>query len=400
MEYDLIVVGLGVMGLSTVYQAQRATRGLRVVGLEQFGLLHDRGSSHGESRLTRQAYSEGVMYVPMMLDAHREWDLLSHKAGRPLLHRSGVVYVSCDEQSEVIQGALASAKAYNLPGVELLDAQQALGGPRFPGMRGEAGEVALWEAGAGWLEADAIRETLYRVAVEQGAELRFDTPVVDWQALGDGRVCVTLRGGERVFGRSLVLTAGAWTQRFVPGLTLRPHRAVLSWFEVEPASVQERARGPGFMLERRDHVFIYGFPAVKDAEGRWLVKTAFHYAPNLTKLEPGTSADCDPDTVNRTVSEDEVRDVERAVRSLFRGLGRRVKSKTCLYNNSADCHFVMDRHPVHRNVVIASGFSGHGFKFGVTIGKVLAALARGEDPGFDISPFRLRRPGVFEHSRL
>jgi monomeric sarcosine oxidase len=390
--FDLVIVGLGVMGLATAYQAVRANPALRVLGLEQFDLMHDRGSSHGESRLTRQAYSEGLAYVPLMLDAHREWDELGRAAGEQLLHRSGVLYVSSDAEGEVIRGAKRSADTFSLPGVSVLSGAQVRA--QFPGTLAADGEVALHEAGGGWLAADKIRSALHRLSVERGAVFRFNTAVGGWRALPDGTVAVSVaEGRQEVVGKSLVLTAGAWTQRFVPGLELHPRRAVLSWFEVEEAFVEERRRGPGFMMERAGHEFIYGFPASQH-DGRWLLKCAWHYAPNLTH-QTSPEPDCDPDAVRRDVSEAEVAGVERAIKSLFRGIGKRVKSKTCMYNNSHDCDFVIDALPGFRNVVVASGFSGHGFKFAITVGKIVAGLAQGRRPEWDISAFRLQRPHIY-----
>ncbi len=292
-DYDLIVVGLGVMGLSTVYQHLRSSSSSSVLGLEQFDALHDRGSSHGESRLTRQAYAEGLAYVPLMLDAHREWDLLSQKAGQQLIHRSGVVYVAHDPNSEVVRGALEvcavlccvlvlvvsihqlylqAAKTFNLPGVRVLkDAARELG-TLLPGMKGEEGEVALWEPGAGWLAADQIRDSLRRLSLQMGAELRFNTRVAKWRRDGDGSIVVELESGAIVRGKAIVITAGPWTQRLVNGLNLHPRRAVLSWFEVLPEFEEERRKGPGFMLERKGQTFIYGFPAIQQPDGKYLLK--------------------------------------------------------------------------------------------------------------------------------
>jgi sarcosine oxidase len=272
-SYDLIVVGLGVMGLSTVYQAKRANPSWRIVGVERFDLLHDKGSSHGESRLTRQAYSEGLAYVPLMLDAHVEWDNLGKAAEQQLLNRSGVVYVSSDPKSEVVRGALLAAEKFSLPGVQVLeDAHRELGALR-PGMKGEKGEIVLWEPQAGWLAADKIRESLHRLSREMGVEMRFSTRVSKWRRSPvDGIVSVELESGEEVRGRALVVTAGCWTQQLVQGLELHPRRAVLSWFEVLPEYEEERAKGPGFMLERKGHVFIYGFPAIRGAGGKLLLK--------------------------------------------------------------------------------------------------------------------------------
>lgn len=398
--FDIGIIGLGVIGLSTAYQASK--RGISVIGFEQFDPLHDQGSSHGESRLTRQAYSEGLAYVPLALDAHREWDALSREVQRPLLHRSGVIYVSDDPSHDpVVLGAHEAAKTYDIAGVEVFNAQSnAEWHKRFPGMKFRSNEGALWESQAGWLEADAIRSALRERAVARGADLRYRCRVLKWTTLSNGHIVVHCDQQQAFHCRSLVLAAGSWTRSVIPqaDLSLHPKRRVLSWYEVDPAHVQERIRGPGFLIQR-DGQLLYGFPAVfQEHEGhkRWLVKAALHYAPYLTKS--GTSivdeADCDPDTVSRAVNEEEVSKFDPMIRDLFRGIGRRVRSKVCLYTNTDDGHFVIDTLPSQRNVVVAAGFSGHGFKFGITIGKILTNLALGKDPGFDISLFSIKRPAL------
>jgi sarcosine oxidase len=214
--YDVAVCGLGIMGCATVYQASKRP-GLRVLGLEQKHAMHEDGSSHGESRLTRQAYSEGLLYVPLALAAHREWDEFALDVGHAVLHRSGVIYMSPSMDDPVLSGALASAKAYNMAGVEVSSATKVVE-ERFPSMKAKAGDAALWEEGAGWLEADNIRRAMAEKARSRGAVLHYNTPLRGWKKTAQGTYSIN-DGQFEV--RSIVLTAGCWTQRFVPGLELR-----------------------------------------------------------------------------------------------------------------------------------------------------------------------------------
>lgn len=356
--YDVAVIGLGVMGLSTAYQS--SLRGLRVLGLEQWdSVLHDKGSSHGESRLTRQAYAEGPMYVPLALDAHREWDALGKRVNRTLLHRSGVIY--CGHKDDpVIEGALVSAKQYRLQGVEEFDAYEELS-KRFPGMKAVPGERGLWEAGAGWLEADVIRKTLFDEAKKNGADLRCGVRFTGWTKLPNGNFRVQTAGKGTFEAKAVVLAAGCWSHKYVPGLVLHPKRRVLHWYEIDEKQLKNRIQGPGFLLQRGP-LLLYGFPAVQievDGKNKWVLKAAVHYDP-LRNADGDSAPDVDPDTVNREVTDQEKRDAEGLMDSLFEGIGKRVKSKVCLYNCSDDGHFVMDT--LEPGLVVLAGFSGHGFK--------------------------------------
>ena len=395
--YDLVVVGLGLVGLATVYKA--SCEALSVLGLEQMGgVLHDLGSSHGESRLSRQAYSEGAMYVPMMLDAHREWDLLRDRAELhlPLLNRSGVLYVTNDVEDAVVRGAIESAK-YGVP-VELFGADGSRMTDQFPFLRGQKGEQALWEPGGGWVAADRAREAMHRLAVKQGAELRYRTRVMSWgvNAKDKDTTAVRLADGSTVIGRAVVIAGGPWAQDLVPGLKVTPLRRILAWYVLKN---QEQgpawAQGPGFLLQRRG-ILMYGFPAIEmSVNGRilWCVKAAMHYAPNLSNDGGPLQAACHPDTVDRTVHDGELNELDEAVCAFMPGLGERIRQVVCLYTNSADGHFVLDTipHAGGGRVVVAAGLSGHGFKFGPTLGKICLDLALNRPSQFDLTPFRLQR---------
>jgi len=206
---------------------------------------------------------------------------------------------------------------------------------------------------------------------------------------------------------SLVLTAGSWSSRLLNDLSisLHPKRRVLHWYEVEKEHLHDRMNGPGFLITRGSR-HVYGFPAIQQTDGQWLVKAGFHYAPYFEKNETpqnhivtndhnnDNDSDVDPDTVIRTVTEEEGRESDKFIRELFQGIGRRVKSAVCLYTMTNDGHFILDQHPKYPNVIIATGFSGHGFKFGLTVGKIIMSLVLGQSSGFDLSHFSIRRDAI------
>ncbi len=285
-------------------------------------------------------------------------------------------------------GALASAKAFGIAGLETFEAATELAS-RFPSLRGVAGELALWEPGAGWIEADNARRAMAERARSRGATLLYETPVREWARTARGTYAIN---GGQWEARALVLAAGCWTQRLVPGLQLHPKRRVLHWYRVTPGM----GASPGFLAQRGPYL-IYGFPPVDG-----LIKCGIHYDPHLNREHDASwLADCDPDTVSRAVTDaDDGPLVDVLMKALFPLIGARVKSKVCLYNCSDDGHFVIDRHPDHDSVIVASGFSGHGFKFAITLGRVLTDLALKRAPEFDLSLFSVRRPGILARTKL
>lgn len=335
----------------------------------------------------------------MALDAHAEWDKFGKEIGQPVLHRAGVVYLG-KQGDPVIEGAALSAKEYSLPRVFSFSAEKELSRV-FPGMKPLPNEAGLFEGGAGWVEAHTILSSLHKICSSY-ADLRYNVRVTKWESdPATSLIHVFLPDGEVLRVKKLVLCAGSWTSHLLAdlSLSLHPKRRVLHWFEVEEAHLRERVEGPGF-LATRGALHIYGFPAIRQSDGRYLVKAGFHYAPYLDNGEEKEAddthddADVNPDQMNRTVSDEEAKETEKFLRNLFEGIGKRVKSAVCLYTMTDDGHFVIDKHPQNPNVVIAAGFSGHGFKFGLTIGKILVSLAQNQPLPFDISPFSVLRPSL------
>ncbi len=369
--YDAIVVGLGATGGSTC--AELAARGLRVLGLDRYRPPHTHGSSHGETRIIREAYFEHPLYVPMLQRAYERWSELEHLTQRTLFQRTGGLMIGPPD-GELITGVLRSAVSHALP-YELLDARALR--ERHPELRPTDDMVAIAEPRAGLLFAESCIGAYLDLAAERGAELHHDEQVTSWSAAAD---TVTV---ETVFARyeaaHLVLAAGPWAARLTPelGLPLTVERNVQFWFEPADPERFDPTRFPVFLLEYAPGAFCYGFPAIAGA-----VKVARH----------GSGEQVDPDAPRRPVGADEI----EALRVLLRRFlpaadGRLRRTETCLYTNAPDGHFVLDRYPGYPAVTIASACSGHGFKFSSVLGEVVADLALTGRSRFDLSLFRLAR---------
>lgn len=370
---DVIIIGLGAMGSAAAYHLAR--RGVRVVGLEQFTPAHDRGSSHGRSRIIREAYFEHPDYVPLIQRAYELWRALQDEAGVQLLVMTGGLMIG-PEPGVLVQGALASARTHRLPH-ELVTADQVR--RRFPPFRLEPVTVAVQEPNAGVVFPEASVGAHLEGARRAGAALRFEEPVLRWHA-GADRVEVTTPAATYSAGR-LVITAGPWAPQVLRnlGLPLRVERNVMYWFRPlgDPAPFAPR-RFPVYIYEYTRDAFFYGFPALPDGS----VKVAHHHSGEF----------CTPETIRREVTPQEV----ARMRALLAGLlpdaaGELLQTATCMYTNTPDGHFVIDRHPQWPAVTIACGFSGHGFKFASTVGEVLADLALDGRTRHPIGLFRLSR---------
>jgi len=354
-SYDVIVVGLGGMGSATAYHL--AQRGARVLGLEQFGMAHDQGSSHGKTRVIRQAYYEGPDYVPLLLRAYDLWHALEREAGTSLLTTTGALYMGTPDAPGVA-GAELSARTHHIP-YEKLTAEDIRA--RYPVLHPRPGYVGLFEFQAGYLVPEQCVATHIDLARRHGADLRFNEPVASWTAGRDGVSVRTAKGtyeaGHLVFG------AGPWTTQLLQDLRLpiRVERVVLYWFE--PRRRLEEFKGLPIYAWSVGDVHAYGFPYLP---GQGL-KVAFHQA-----FQEATT----PQAIRREICEDEqVRMHDHLAEFMPDAAGRVVRAATCMYSNTPDSHFIIDRHPTHDHVAFACGFSGHGFKFCSVVGEVLADLA-------------------------
>jgi sarcosine oxidase len=354
--FDVIVLGVGGVGSAALDQLAR--RGLRVLGLDRFPPGHDRGSSHGRTRLIRQAYFEHPDYVPLLRRAYELWADLSARSGKTLYHQVGVLQAG-RPNGTVVPGVLASARQHGLDVEELSEGEITA---RFPGLRVPPPLVAVFERRAGYLDVeDCVREAA-RQAVDHGATLQIGESVRGWKVEGSGVAVETDRGTYRA--NSLIVSAGAWAGTLLADLGIRFQvvRKSLYWYAA-PERLYSPAHGfPGFLYET-DRGSFYGFPRIDD-EG---LKSAEH---------SGGIPVSDPLRVDRNPDPGETIRVEQFLAEYLPEVTPEpLRFGTCLYTLSPDGHFVVDRHPEHPQVVFAAGLSGHGFKFTTVLGEVLADLA-------------------------
>ncbi|NXL01954.1 SOX oxidase, partial [Mesembrinibis cayennensis] len=402
--YDAIVIGAGIQGSFAAYHLAQRHRDTLL--LEQFLLPHSRGSSHGQSRITRSAYSRAP-YTCMMPDSFLLWQRLEAEAGTTLYRRTGLVVLGPVGNPE-LEGCRRSLGAD-----QVLDANVLAW--RFPGLRLQAGEVAMWDSTGGVLFADrALRAVQVGAAKGMGwgcpspQPPPITIPTQDVFCRHGG----TLQDGEKVLriepgavltvtttagvyqAPRLIIAAGAWTGALVAPLGLRlplqPLRIdVCYWREKEPGSPRPSRASPCFMalgLSRAPHG-IYGLPAL---EYPGLVKVCYHH---------GSPADPEErDQTSLGAPRPNVALLSSFISDYLPGLEPwPAVVETCLYTNTPDADFILDRHPKFSNIVIGAGFSGHGFKLAPVVGKLLCELSLGEEPSHSTAPFAITRfPSVLQ----
>jgi sarcosine oxidase len=359
--YDVVVVGLG--GIGGHAALRLAERGLSVLGLDAYRPPHTVGSSHGNSRVIREAYFEGLQYVPLVHRAYELWDELERRIGRRLLHTTGAAILAAPD-SQTLRGVRQVEHEHGVALAPLTARDRRVFGllGRMTGVREERD---------GWIEVEPAIAGVLELAAAERAELRFDAPAVG--ITRDGTACrVRTVDGEYETHR-IVVAAGAWAPSLVPELDgiLEVERQVLVWFDPLPDSPD-----CVWVAEWADGRYVYGFPP--DANG---LKIALHHDGRAV-----TPAD-----VDRTVTDADIDAVRHAVADLLGPLGQVRRSATCLYTNTPDRHFALGPLPGDPRIVVASACSGHGFKFLPATGEAVAALACGEAPPVDVSSFTVDR---------
>ncbi len=371
-HYDAIIIGGGIVGVSTA--CVLAGRGMRVLLLERYAPAHEHGSSHGDSRMIRFDYEENV-YVEMAARAFRAWGDLSKRLGRPVFRQTGICNLA-PADADVLDVLETRLRDCELPYERLAGSAFIR---RFPQLNLARTSEAIYQPDSAVLFADEVVRSLWDCAREDGADTLAETEVVSVDP-GDDRVEVAASYGRSWSGTYLVLATGGWTGRWLDALgidtSLVVTRELLAYFPQAGSVPHEAGAMP--------NVIDYHTP------------DPFYCVPQVRV--PGVKAGCH--RTGRIVEADDAEEVDRAnLAAVQEFIGRRcphlnrdpVAVKHCLYTNSADYHFILDRHPEHDNVVLAAGFSGHGFKFGPVLGEILAARLFDETPPVDTSLFGLER---------
>jgi sarcosine oxidase len=371
-SYDAIVVGVGSMGSAAVYEF--AKRGRSVLGLEQFDVPNLLGASVGVTRIIRLAYAEHPKYVPLLVRAYSLWRALETATREQLLFITGGIDAG-SEQSQTIEGSLRSCREHGLAH-EVMSAAEV--NRRFPGYRLPPDMVAVHQSDGGFLMSERCVIAHVNAALAFGADIRGRERVVGWDASSHGVRVTTDRA--RYEAGVLVLTAGPWTPSV--SAVLRPfvvvERQVLLWVQPRTPEYYAMGRFPIFNMEAPEGRY-YGFP-VHSVPGFKIGK--YHHRHEAVEADAVDRACCAADEAI----------LREGIRRYFPDAdGPTLAMKVCMFANSPDEHFIIDRLPGAANVVVAAGFSGHGFKFGGVVGEIVVDLATAGSTKWDVELFRMER---------
>jgi sarcosine oxidase len=372
MKYDVAIIGLGAMGSAAAYAL--AKRGAKVIAFDRLAPPHHMGSTHGHTRIIREAYYEHPLYVPLVRRSYELWAELEKECGEKLFTQTGGLWVG-PKDGELVKGALESVREHNIAH-DLLSADEIT--KRFPAYRARAEWVGLLEHRAGMLAPEKCVHAFHVGAIQHGAEIHTGTEVLSWSTSARGATVVTQ--GRSYEAKQLVVAAGAW----LPGLAkkmnlkipLEIERQMSHWFA--PSTNDEKYRAtasPVALFEMPGDMFL-----TMGDEGHG-VKCGKHHSGRPTS----------PEAVNRIVSDAENEASRVILEEVMPGAGGKLlEARVCLYTNTPDHHFIIDRFDQGRAVLL-SPCSGHGFKFASGIGEIAAQLVMDGKSGMDLSPFSLSR---------
>jgi sarcosine oxidase len=382
-DYDVVVIGLGAMGSATVFQL--AKKGVRVLGIDQFEPPHGLGSSHGETRITRQAIAEGKEYVPLVMRANEIWHEIEQETGEQLYAKTGILIMASnttDLSNKFLDSTIDAAKEYGISH-DVLAASQIK--ERFPQFSIRGDEKGYFEHGAGYLRAEACIAAQLELAKKYGAELHTGEKFISYEQKPDGIIVTTSEGQYKT--QKLVLSVGSWVNNVLPDTykdKLRIYRQVLYWFALSDNADQFASdKLPVFNWEfnTAHEDFIYGFPSL---DGK-TIKIATEQYQETTN----------PDDINREVSVAETAQMyQKYIAPHFKDVSPEcVRAEVCMYTWAPDWRFLIDHLPNNDNVIVVSPCSGHGFKHSAAIGEAVAQMATKETTTIDISTFSFEHLG-------
>ena len=364
VNFDVIVLGVGSMGSSTCYYL--AKQGIKVLGLEQFDIPNEMSSHAGQSRIIRKAYFEHSDYVPLLERSYQNWKQLEDITGTQVYFKTGLLYFGKPGHL-MMKGVNKSADKYNIR-LDRLSSKDLR--EKYPQIKIPDDYEKLFEPEAGFITPERAILLYTEKALQCGAVIKTKVKVLQWNKTKDG-IQVTTSAGN-YFAKKLIITTGPWAGKMIPGLSsvLSVTRQVVAWVIPKNISLFELGNLPCWMIA--DDAIpgaYYGFPVLPADRfyGPAGFKLAHHY--------PGTISD--PDTISRVPTIDDETNLVYALNKFFPdGYKTTQVMKTCMYTNTSDENFILDFLPgYNKDVVIATGFSGHGFKFASVVGEIMSDLA-------------------------
>ncbi|EUJ40664.1 N-methyl-L-tryptophan oxidase [Brochothrix campestris] len=376
MHYQHIVIGAGSMGMAAGYFL--ANQGKEVLMLDAFNPPHEQGSHHGGTRLIRYAYGEGVEYVPFAIRASELWQTLQAETPREIFKQTGVLNVGRSD-GVFVRNVCESAKTFELP-LAVLTAAEV--NEKWPGLTLPADLLGCFEPTSGILLVEECIAAYREAALKAGAELRLNSRVIRINPQqGNEPVTIETADGAVFTADAVIVSVGAWAGELLQQLDLKlpvtPIRKTFAWYEATNDLYDEQSF-PGFAFDLGDSAY-YGFPSVAGA------------GLKLGRHDGGLPINPDePKQAFGTVKGDE-EELTEFLRRFMPQVGALKEGKTCMYTMTPDEDFVIDLHPTYRNIAIAAGFSGHGFKFASAVGEIVSDLVTRGETTLDISPFSLDR---------
>ncbi len=367
--YDAVVIGLGSMGSSALYYLAKA--GLKVAGIEQFGLVHGKGSHSGQTRLIRKAYYESQDYIPLLDGAYRGWEEIERVSGRKLFTKSGIAYFG-EHDHPIIKGVQTAAKENNIAVRACTDQEQAW-------FKVPKSFDAFTEVDAGVLKGDEAIKSYVEAAKSLGAEIMLNESVQSLEQVGS---TITIKTGKGIYHtKKVVITSGAYVSRLIPKakLPLSVSRQLIGWVTAGTSVQQDPDAIPAWIIADINVPGIYyGFPPLNDEHSPKNGYFKFAHHTVAESIEPHQLDDFDRDAEKaklRSILEQYLPDL----------VTQPIEITACMYTNTPDEHFVIDFLPdSENNIVLATGFSGHGFKFAPVVGEILADLVTKAESSYDI----------------
>ncbi|MEH7525586.1 N-methyl-L-tryptophan oxidase [Bacillus sp. JJ1503] len=373
MHYDVILIGAGSMGMAAGYFLSKS--GKRTLLIDSFNPPHNKGSHHGDTRIIRHAYGEGEEYVPLALKAQELWHDLENDTGKQLFLQTGVLNVG-NEKSDFIQNIISSSKRYTLP-LDVLDSSEV--NKRWSGIALPNDFVGCFEPTSGVLKCEECIEAYRELAELHGASILTNSKVKEI-VVHDKKVTVKTED-QTFYSEALVVSAGAWSSSLLSmldlNLPLKPVRKTFAWFEADEHLYNHRDF-PAFAFETSQGLY-YGFPSINGSG----LKVGRH--------DGGEEINPDEFILGFGEIEEDEADLIQFLNAYMPSKLKLKYGKTCMYTLTPDENFIIDLHPTYPNVAIASGFSGHGFKFSSVVGQIISELIISGKSEQNISPFSINR---------
>ena len=372
------MVGVGSMGASACYYLSK--QGIKVLGIERHSIPHEQGSYTGKTRIIRKAYFENKAYVPLLDRAYKNWNELETRHDQKLVEFTGLLYAGLPD-SELLDGVRQSAGTYQIPIQKMTQNDQK---ERYPQFNIPEGFDVLFEKNAGYVYADKTVKLLAEQAVLNGATIHENEEMKRWEKTHEGNISVTTNKATYLCDK-VVFCAGSWSHKLLDKIELHITKQLLFWLDVEKNNDFAQYKFPCWIIDEPsvDGSF-YGFPIVDGSQDVLLNQLKIGHHVKGTPIDPNEHGQHAAKEIDQVL-------VDKITRVFSDLKYTNVQSRSCMYSNSKDDDFYLDFLDDEKQIVVAAGFSGHGFKFVPVIGEIITDLITTGSTPFDIDFLSISR---------